>query len=118
MDYLDYVKHYGVLGMHWGVRKDGGVKTAGKARQNSKEYDEARQLKKKKSRELTNQEMKTLTQRLKLEQEYKNLNPSIIDKGRKYYEKSMIKKVRDILIASIAALIAKELLFGNANPKV
>lgn len=118
MDYNTYVKHYGVLGMHWGVRKSAGGVTVGKKAQKSKEYEESRQLKKKKSSELTNEEMQKLTKRLKLEQEYKNLNPSIIDKGKKYYEKSMIKKVRDILIASIAALIAKELLFSGAKSKV
>lgn len=40
-----YLQHYGVLGMHWGVRKDDGVKTTNSRMHNT--HMKARQLKRK-----------------------------------------------------------------------
>lgn len=86
----DYLAHYGVLGMKWGVRryrnKDGSRTAEGKRRRKreySKDYEETKTLRKKKASELSNEELKKVTKRLQLEQNYKQLNPSIVKRGIK-----------------------------------
>jgi hypothetical protein len=83
-DVLDFLEHHGVKGMHWGIRHD--PKT-GRARSGKSSYStssEAKAAAKLRSRpvsSLSNQELKTLNERGKLEQNYHRLNPSTIKKG-------------------------------------
>lgn len=78
--------HYGVLGMKWGVRKD---RSSGSSRKKhwkkswSDDANEARAIKKKKVKQMSNAELKKLNERTRLEQEYSRLNPSAISKGKK-----------------------------------
>lgn len=61
------LKHFGVKGMRWGVRKTRVV---------SSDYAESRELAKKKIRELTNADLKKLKERLNLESEVSKLKSS------------------------------------------
>lgn len=74
----DYLEHYGVKGMKWGVRKKRKV-----SREVSKDYSEAKKLSKKRPSELSNEQLRQLNKRLQLEQEYKRLNPSLASRGVK-----------------------------------
>lgn len=71
----NYLYHYGVLGMKWGVRRA--------RRQPSTDSSEAKALKKKKVSELSNAELRKLNDRMNLERNYSQLNPSAIKKGAK-----------------------------------
>jgi hypothetical protein len=62
----DFLKHYGILGMHWGKRKS--KKSPYK---DSDEHRTKETLGKKEIRHLTNAELKTLTERLNLEKNYR-----------------------------------------------
>ena len=79
--------HAGVKGMRWGVRryqnKDGSLTPAGKQRYNSMSEDAkvASSLKKKSVKSMSNAELRKLNERVRLEQEYSRLNPSVIKKG-------------------------------------
>ena len=83
--------HYGVLGMKWGVRRNrksvssssSNTKPKGK-RVPSEDYLQAQKIKKKKLYEMSNKEIETVTRRMQLEQNYKNLNRQQISKGRKF----------------------------------
>lgn len=66
--------HYGVLGMKWGKRK---------ARQ-SEDYKKARAIKKKKISEMSNEELKTLNNRLNLEANYREVSKRNVSSGRKW----------------------------------
>lgn len=101
MDYHgdDPLIHYGVLGMKWGVRKDGkpqgfqygkagtASKTARRARKlwkkargtdytPSEDHSRSRELSKKRLAEMSNQEIRDFNDRIRLEQEYSRLTSS------------------------------------------
>lgn len=61
--------HYGVLGMRWGRRKS------------SADHLSARSIEKKKLREMSNNEIKELTNRLSLERNYRSFKPGTIKQG-------------------------------------
>jgi len=100
-DVDDFLKHYGVLGMKWGVtRSEKALAAASKTRAKSKktykrksktapkikaqaseDYTQARDLQRKKAKSLSNEEMQVLVTRMNLEQNYSRLNPSNLKKG-------------------------------------
>ena len=68
------IKHVGVLGMRWGRRK---------GRSLSEDHKAVSSLRKKKAYELSNDEIRKVNTRRQLEKQFKDLNPSTIDKGKK-----------------------------------
>lgn len=82
------LKHYGVLGMKWGIRKDRGTsasrrraKEKAKTKGWSKDAKEVHRIKSKKIPTLTNKELKAANERINLESKYRSLNRSNIAKG-------------------------------------
>jgi hypothetical protein len=75
--------HHGILGMKWGVRRT--EAQLGRVRkqtsQGSEDYQTSRALQKRGAKNLSTKELKDLTTRMQLEQQYKNLNPSQYKKG-------------------------------------
>lgn len=91
-EYPDYLMHHGVKGMKWGIRKKAvssgkkikfKVSSLNKKRISSysKDYQETRTLRRKSSKKLSNQELKTLNKRMELEQNYNRLSTSSINRG-------------------------------------
>jgi hypothetical protein len=74
----DILKHYGIKGMRWGVRRKRGP--SGRV---SSDYSKTRKLLKKKTSELSNEELRKITTRLSLERSVQNMNTSTVDKGKK-----------------------------------
>lgn len=72
--YDDYLAHYGVKGMKWGVRKD---RQGGRKPTASRDKREARRLMKqtykKGTQSLSNKELERLNKRMQLEQSHKEL---------------------------------------------
>lgn len=91
----DYLKHYGILGMKWGVRKGSSkriAKAKAKAKQlvkGSDDYERSRSLKKKRLADMSNKEIEDLTRRLQLETNYRRLNPIKKSRGRRFLESSL-----------------------------
>ena len=82
----NYLAHYGVLGMKWGVRKSRGAssKTPRRQRTWSDDARDASAIKKKKVNQMSNIELRKVNERIRLEQEYSRLNPNAVKKGVKY----------------------------------
>lgn len=83
-----FLEHYGVLGMHWGVRRGRGAAAKAPA---SSDAAKANTLLKKAKTEgthtLSNEDLKHLTTRLNLEQQYSRLmttEKSTVDKGHAF----------------------------------
>lgn len=75
----DELVHYGVKGMHWGVRK-----TSSKpAYKQSSDHKTTRALMQKPVSSLSNQELQVINNRLGLEQRMSQLNPSKLQRGLK-----------------------------------
>ena len=70
----DFLEHHGVKGQKWGIRN-------AQIRKLSPEHKQATKLREKHLSELTNQELKTLNERLNLETNYNRLNPNVVRKG-------------------------------------
>lgn len=76
----DELRHFGILGMKWGLRK---AKASG-SDTSSEDHRTTSSLKKKKLSEMSNEELKKLTTRLQLEKQYKDLSKADIDPGKKF----------------------------------
>jgi hypothetical protein len=93
------IKHYGILGQKWGRRRfqneDGTRTPAGKKRQGeerkqiSEDYVKSRSDKRKGPEGLTNDELKKLNERLRLEDDYKKLTAEKITKSENWVKQSI-----------------------------
>ena len=72
-DLNNFLAHYGVKGMKWGIRKRP-VKV-------SSDYKKTAGLRKRHPAELSNKQLKNINERINLEQNYRRLNPSSIKTG-------------------------------------
>jgi|WetSurMetagenome_2_1015567.scaffolds.fasta_scaffold1001740_1 hypothetical protein len=85
--------HFGIPGMKWGRRKARVSTTP------SSDHTTARGLQKKNLSELSNDELKTLTSRLQLEKQYKDLTKKEVSAGKKF--------VADVLQSSGKTIASK-----------
>ena len=93
--YSNYLMHYGIPGMKWGVRKKrnsvGKKTTKQKKRQASysTDYLDSKALRSKSYKQLSTSEMKELNKRLEAESQYRRLNPKGFDKGMAIAKKAI-----------------------------
>lgn len=91
--YPDYLMHYGVLGMKWGRRKfrSSISKSLKKKRTDSysSDYQETRKMRRKSSKKLSNDELKKLNNRMRLEQEYNRLSTLQVNRGLEVAKKTV-----------------------------
>lgn len=70
----EFIAHYGVKGMRWGVRKQ---------RTTSSDYKKTAHLRNRRPSELTNKQLKSVNERVNLEANYRRLHPHTVDRGEK-----------------------------------
>ena len=102
----NFLEHYGIPGMHWG-RKKGNVVVTTNA---SEDHNKKVALKGKKLHEMTNDELRTYTQRMQLERSYKDLSKTEISAGKKFVNSvinSATKGASDAAMAYVNKRAAK-----------
>lgn len=80
--------HYGVLGMKWGQRRSQAqlakIDRKAKKKNWSEDATTAAKIRKKKVKQMSNADLKKLNERIRLENEYRNLTKSSPSAGRKF----------------------------------
>ena len=84
----NYLQHYGIPGMKWGVRRSQAqlarISKRAKKKGWSEDAETAAKLRTKNVKQMSNAELKKLNERTRLENEYKNLNKKNPSAGRKF----------------------------------
>jgi len=80
---MSELKHFGILGMRWGVRRERGPDGRVGKSQGSGDYQKAQKLKNRGMKNLSTKELQDLTKRMQLEKQYKELNPNTVAQGKK-----------------------------------
>lgn len=70
---MEDIKHFGILGMKWGIRK----------RVASKDHSDARAIRKKHVSELSNDEIRKAVTRMQLEKQYSDLSSASTARGNR-----------------------------------
>lgn len=127
----DFLSHYGVKGMKWGVRKERSAvevstkerpgrkvkASGGKFHKPSEDAVVAartrQQAKKSTTDSLSNKELQALVTRMNLEQQYSNLNKNNVGLGKKV-ARMIFGQVNDQDIASVSTRVTEEV--GLRNP--
>ena len=94
---MNALKHYGVLGMKWGRRRAKGGKASlrSKVEKGSQDYKKAKSLKGKKIKDMSNGELRIITNRMNLEFQYKT---AVKNKRRSGRFNSILRKVEERLV--------------------
>lgn len=79
MDADDFLEHHGIKGQRWGIRRKRNVQTG----RVSSDFRTVAELRRKPIHQLTNQQLKTANERLNLEQNFRRMNPTKKEIGRK-----------------------------------
>ena len=118
-DLDEFLSHYGVKGMRWGVRKSRSERKA--AREARKKGGAAKDSGPGKrtydARKLSNKELKSVVARMELEQRYNKLNNSSTKKGESFVKKSIKEYGKQsapkLIAAGSGAAVA--LALGNSH---
>lgn len=95
------LQHFGVLGMHWGIRRAFQDKR-------STDHIQTKTILKKKVSQMTNAELKAVTTRLQLEKQYKDLTKKEISAGQKLTNEILSGLGKQILVGVLRKYATKE----------
>ena len=120
--------HFGIKGMRWGVRRyqnpDGSLTNAGKKRlskghTSNEENDSSNKPSTKSSstktvKDMSDDELRQAINRLQLEQQYKNLSPKNVSKGKKFVD-TVTNDVLKPAAIDMGKQVAKSLMVKGVN---
>ena len=107
-NYDDFLKHYGVLGMKWGKRKARSTSSSNKKPKSTKNTTTSKPKPKPTQRELSDEELRAVINRMRLEREYADL---------KYRSSSRAKVENVVKTVGTAALLTTSVvkIYNNMN---
>ena len=84
----DYLEHFGIKGMRWGVRRSVGSngRVGQRKRRDSTDFKTTAPLRKRPARTLTNMQLKKVNERMQLEQKFHKMNPTKVQRGKDYVD--------------------------------
>ena len=103
----DVLIHYGVLGMKWGVRKDGGSRGSNSnSNRNARKAAKSKVLTIKKNRStLSDKQLDKQLDRLKKEKQLKDLTEEEYEPVKKFVKDVMSKSGKKIAVAAVTAAV-------------
>ena len=107
-NYDDFLQHYGVLGMKWGHRKARSTSSSNKKPKSTKNTTTSKSKPKPTQRELSDEELRAVINRMRLEREYADLQ----------YRASSRAKVENVVkVMGTAALLTTSVvkIYNNMN---
>ena len=107
-NYEDFLQHYGVLGMKWGHRKARSTSSSNKKPKSTKNTTTSKPKPKQTQRELSDEELRAVINRMRLEREYADLQ----------YRASSRAKVENVVkTVGTAALLTTSVvkIYNNLN---
>lgn len=104
----EFLSHHGVKGMKWGKRKTRGTKEAPSS-DAKKALDLRARAKRSKSKALTNEELKTAIERMRLEQEFKRLSVNERSAVQRWIGSTLLNVGQQQIGQPIATAAAKKL---------
>ena len=107
-NYDDFLQHYGVLGMKWGHRKARSTSSSNKKPKSTKNTTTSKPKPKPTQRELSDEELRAVINRMRLEREYADL---------KYRSSSRAKVENVVKTVGTAALLTTSVvkIYNNLN---
>lgn len=107
-NYDDFLQHYGVLGMKWGHRKARSNISSNKKPKSTKNTTTSKPKPKPKQRQLSDEELRAVINRMRLEREYADL---------KYRSSSRAKVENVVKTVGTAALLTTSVvkIYNNLN---
>ena len=107
-NYDDFLQHYGVLGMKWGHRKAKSNVSSNKKPKSTKNTTTSKPKPKPTRRELSDEELRAVINRMRLEREYSDL---------KYRSSSRAKVENAVKVVGTAALLTTSVvkIYNNMN---
>lgn len=114
--YRDVLEHHGIKGMRWGIRRyrneDGSLTVAGRRKYGSDDYQKVQRLSKKKTKELSNDELRQIAERKELEKKVKGGNEEV----NRILLESGLKTLRTAMVVGAAAVGGKYVM--NHLPEI
>ena len=105
------LRHYGILGMRWGVRRSerqlARIDKKSKKQNWSEDAETAAKIKTKNVKQLSNAELKKLNERIRLENEYANLNKRQKGAGEKFVTDIMRETAKNTITSYTTPLAKK-----------
>ena len=107
-NYDDFLQHYGVLGMKWGHRKARSTSSSNKKPKSTKNTTTSKPKPKQTQKELSDEELRAVINRMRLEREYADL---------KYRSSSRAKVENVVKTVGTAALLTTSVvkIYNNLN---
>lgn len=99
-DYRNYLAHYGVLGMKWGVRKKRVKQSINHHRKESRIKKERKNAYKRR-RTMSDEELRNRINRLQMEKQYAQLSQEDLNPGRMEAKKAMRAAKRTVITSAI-----------------
>ena len=97
----EYLEHFGKIGMHWGKKKGKTILSP------HKDYSIADNISKKDIREMSNEELKTLTSRVQLEKSYRDVSKKEVSRGKQFVHSFTENFAKQQLHTVLSSLVTK-----------